>query len=157
MTAYVIRRVWQMIPTIFGVILLIFILFNWVVTPRAGLAMELAVDLLETLVAAPVTATTPATTTAPEGGADEREEEEEEEKREQQAEEAESEAVVPRVVRHWRGGGRHLRGDVLREADLVPDGAHDEGEDDDEDRACCVHVTSPFDARPASRRDMKEM
>jgi peptide/nickel transport system permease protein len=30
MTAYVIRRVWQMIPTIFGVILLIFILFNWV-------------------------------------------------------------------------------------------------------------------------------
>ena len=30
MTAYVIRRLWQMIPTIFGVILLIFILFNWV-------------------------------------------------------------------------------------------------------------------------------
>ena len=30
MTAYVIRRIWQMIPTIFGVILLIFILFNWV-------------------------------------------------------------------------------------------------------------------------------
>ena len=30
MTAYVIRRVWQMIPTIAGVILLIFILFNWV-------------------------------------------------------------------------------------------------------------------------------
>lgn len=30
MTAYVIRRVWQMIPTILGVILLIFILFNWV-------------------------------------------------------------------------------------------------------------------------------
>jgi peptide/nickel transport system permease protein len=29
-TAYVIRRIWQMIPTIFGVILLIFILFNWV-------------------------------------------------------------------------------------------------------------------------------
>jgi len=29
-TAYVIRRVWQMIPTIAGVILLIFILFNWV-------------------------------------------------------------------------------------------------------------------------------
>jgi peptide/nickel transport system permease protein len=29
-TAYVIRRLWQMIPTIFGVILLIFILFNWV-------------------------------------------------------------------------------------------------------------------------------
>jgi peptide/nickel transport system permease protein len=30
MTAYVIRRLWQMIPTIFGVILLIFVLFNWV-------------------------------------------------------------------------------------------------------------------------------
>jgi peptide/nickel transport system permease protein len=30
MTAYVIRRIWQMIPTIGGVILLIFILFNWV-------------------------------------------------------------------------------------------------------------------------------
>jgi peptide/nickel transport system permease protein len=28
--AYVIRRLWQMIPTIFGVILLIFFLFNWV-------------------------------------------------------------------------------------------------------------------------------
>ncbi|HLX22677.1 MAG TPA: ABC transporter permease [Usitatibacter sp.] len=30
MTAYVIRRLWQMIPTIFGVILLVFFLFNWV-------------------------------------------------------------------------------------------------------------------------------
>ena len=30
MTAYVIRRLWQMIPTIGGVILLIFFLFNWV-------------------------------------------------------------------------------------------------------------------------------
>jgi peptide/nickel transport system permease protein len=30
MTAYVIRRMWQMIPTIAGVILLIFFLFNWV-------------------------------------------------------------------------------------------------------------------------------
>jgi peptide/nickel transport system permease protein len=30
MTAYVLRRVWQMIPTILGVILLIFFLFNWV-------------------------------------------------------------------------------------------------------------------------------
>ena len=30
MTAYVIRRLWQMIPTLFGVILLIFFLFNWV-------------------------------------------------------------------------------------------------------------------------------
>jgi peptide/nickel transport system permease protein len=30
MTAYVIRRLWQMIPTIFGVILLIFFLFNWI-------------------------------------------------------------------------------------------------------------------------------
>jgi peptide/nickel transport system permease protein len=29
-TAYVIRRIWQMIPTLAGVILLIFILFNWV-------------------------------------------------------------------------------------------------------------------------------
>jgi len=29
-TAYVIRRLWQMIPTLAGVILLIFILFNWV-------------------------------------------------------------------------------------------------------------------------------
>ncbi len=30
MTAYVIRRLWQMIPTMLGVILLIFFLFNWV-------------------------------------------------------------------------------------------------------------------------------
>ncbi len=30
MTAYVIRRLWQMIPTLAGVMLLIFILFNWV-------------------------------------------------------------------------------------------------------------------------------
>ena len=30
MAAYVIGRLWQMIPTIFGVILLIFFLFNWV-------------------------------------------------------------------------------------------------------------------------------
>jgi len=30
LTAYVIRRIWQMIPTLAGVILLIFILFNWV-------------------------------------------------------------------------------------------------------------------------------
>ncbi len=30
MTGYVIRRLWQMIPTIAGVILLIFFLFNWV-------------------------------------------------------------------------------------------------------------------------------
>ncbi|HTS84869.1 MAG TPA: ABC transporter permease [Usitatibacter sp.] len=30
MTAYVIRRLWQMIPTILGVILLVFFLFNWV-------------------------------------------------------------------------------------------------------------------------------
>jgi peptide/nickel transport system permease protein len=29
-TAYVVRRLWQMIPTVFGVILLIFVLFNWV-------------------------------------------------------------------------------------------------------------------------------
>jgi peptide/nickel transport system permease protein len=30
MTAYIIRRIWQMIPTLLGVILLVFILFNWV-------------------------------------------------------------------------------------------------------------------------------
>src|SRR5262249_61133817 len=30
LAAYVIRRIWQMIPTLAGVILLIFILFNWV-------------------------------------------------------------------------------------------------------------------------------
>src|SRR5947199_1550848 len=30
MYAYIIRRVWQMIPTILGVILLVFLLFNWV-------------------------------------------------------------------------------------------------------------------------------
>jgi peptide/nickel transport system permease protein len=30
MTAYIIRRLWQMIPTLLGVILLIFFLFNWV-------------------------------------------------------------------------------------------------------------------------------
>src|SRR5438094_4339430 len=30
MYAYIIRRLWQMIPTMFGVILLVFFLFNWV-------------------------------------------------------------------------------------------------------------------------------
>jgi len=30
MTAYIIRRLWQMIPTMLGVVLLVFILFNWV-------------------------------------------------------------------------------------------------------------------------------
>ena len=30
MTAYIIRRLWQMIPTLLGVVLLIFFLFNWV-------------------------------------------------------------------------------------------------------------------------------
>lgn len=30
MLAYIIRRIWQMIPTMLGVILLIFLLFNWV-------------------------------------------------------------------------------------------------------------------------------
>src|SRR3954469_8337973 len=30
MTAYIVRRVWQMIPTMLGVILLVFVLFNWV-------------------------------------------------------------------------------------------------------------------------------
>jgi peptide/nickel transport system permease protein len=30
MTAYILRRLWQMVPTMLGVILLVFILFNWV-------------------------------------------------------------------------------------------------------------------------------
>ena len=30
MGAYIIRRLWQMIPTMLGVILLVFVLFNWV-------------------------------------------------------------------------------------------------------------------------------
>jgi peptide/nickel transport system permease protein len=30
MLAYIIRRIWQMIPTMLGVVLLIFFLFNWV-------------------------------------------------------------------------------------------------------------------------------
>src|SRR5437899_11202218 len=30
MTAYILRRLWQMAPTMLGVILLVFILFNWV-------------------------------------------------------------------------------------------------------------------------------
>src|SRR5271170_6418342 len=30
MYGYIIRRLWQMIPTLLGVILLVFILFNWV-------------------------------------------------------------------------------------------------------------------------------
>lgn len=30
MTAYLIRRIWQMIPTLLGVVLLVFFLFNWV-------------------------------------------------------------------------------------------------------------------------------
>src|SRR6266508_3576207 len=30
MTAYIIRRLWQMIPTLAGVVLLVFFLFNWV-------------------------------------------------------------------------------------------------------------------------------
>jgi len=30
MTAYIIRRLWQMVPTLLGVVLLVFFLFNWV-------------------------------------------------------------------------------------------------------------------------------
>src|SRR3954454_4431709 len=30
MGAYIVRRLWQMIPTMLGVILLVFLLFNWV-------------------------------------------------------------------------------------------------------------------------------
>src|SRR5215471_20903992 len=30
MTAYIIRRLWQMVPTMLGVILLVFFIFNWV-------------------------------------------------------------------------------------------------------------------------------
>src|SRR5438046_9111123 len=30
MLAYVVRRLWQMIPTLLGVLLLVFFLFNWV-------------------------------------------------------------------------------------------------------------------------------
>ena len=30
MTAYIVRRLWQMVPTLLGVVLLVFILFNWV-------------------------------------------------------------------------------------------------------------------------------
>ncbi|MDF0606510.1 ABC transporter permease [Neisseriaceae bacterium TC5R-5] len=30
MLAYIIRRLWQMVPTLFGVMLLVFVLFNWV-------------------------------------------------------------------------------------------------------------------------------
>ncbi len=30
MTAYIIRRLWQMLPTLLGVVLLVFLLFNWV-------------------------------------------------------------------------------------------------------------------------------
>ncbi|WP_205208495.1 hypothetical protein [Chromobacterium haemolyticum] len=27
---FIIRRIWQMVPTMFGVMLLVFVLFNWV-------------------------------------------------------------------------------------------------------------------------------
>src|SRR5581483_11568450 len=30
MTAYIVRRIWQMVPTMLGVVLLVFVLFNWV-------------------------------------------------------------------------------------------------------------------------------
>src|SRR5437762_13773607 len=30
MSAYIIRRLWQMLPTMLGVVVLVFILFNWV-------------------------------------------------------------------------------------------------------------------------------
>ena len=30
MTAFILRRLWQMIPTLLGVVLLVFFLFNWV-------------------------------------------------------------------------------------------------------------------------------
>src|SRR3569623_132511 len=30
MTAYILRRLWQMLPTMLGVIVLVFVLFNWV-------------------------------------------------------------------------------------------------------------------------------
>eukprot|EP01034_Spumella_vulgaris_P023666 gene23666-29908_t len=29
MLAYILRRLWQMLPTMLGVVLLVFILFNW--------------------------------------------------------------------------------------------------------------------------------
>ena len=30
MTAYILRRLWQMLPTMLGVVVLVFLLFNWV-------------------------------------------------------------------------------------------------------------------------------
>src|SRR3954469_25718433 len=30
MTAYIVRRLWQMLPTMLGVVLLVFFLFNWI-------------------------------------------------------------------------------------------------------------------------------
>ena len=30
MGAFVIRRLWQMVPTLLGVVLLVFVLFNWI-------------------------------------------------------------------------------------------------------------------------------
>ena len=30
MTAFILRRLWQMLPTMLGVVLLVFFLFNWV-------------------------------------------------------------------------------------------------------------------------------
>ena len=30
MSAYIVRRLWQMVPTMLGVVLLVFFLFNWV-------------------------------------------------------------------------------------------------------------------------------
>jgi peptide/nickel transport system permease protein len=30
MIAYIIRRLWQMLPTLLGVVVLVFVLFNWI-------------------------------------------------------------------------------------------------------------------------------
>jgi peptide/nickel transport system permease protein len=30
MTGYIVRRLWQMLPTMLGVVLLVFFIFNWV-------------------------------------------------------------------------------------------------------------------------------
>jgi peptide/nickel transport system permease protein len=42
MTAYIVRQLWQMIPTLLGVILLVFILFNWVGGDPAVLAGKIS-------------------------------------------------------------------------------------------------------------------
>jgi hypothetical protein len=111
---------------------------------RRLLAVQLAVDLLDPLAparpAAAVSVPPAAATT--EGCAHQAEEQEQEEEREQEPEEPEAEPAraVPVAERHGACHGGDLRGDRLRDADLVADQTDRPDDQESEDRACEVHL-----------------